>query len=101
MGAGGRIVAPCADSQKLSESALIAFLCLWSAMGQGNSNPAGRFQGLGFDQAIAYTVGSVSQPAPSSSCCCTLYVDFTVFFTAVACTSLGIGSDLEHSFVFL
>ena len=75
--------------------------CLWSAMGQGNFNPAGGFQGLKFDPATAYTVDSVSLPESSSSCCCTLYKDFTDFFTAVTCTSLGMGLDLEHSFVFL
>ena len=88
------------EGLRAKNSAHLLTSCLWSAKGQGNFNPAGGFQGLGFDQAMTYTAGSVSLPEPSSSCCCTLYVDFTAFFTAVTCTSLGLGSDLEYSFVF-
>ena len=60
VGAGGRILAPWIDSQKFSEPSFIIFSCLWSAMGQWSFKPEGGFQGLGFDPATAYTVGSVA-----------------------------------------
>ena len=86
---------------KSKKSIHLLTLCLCPVMGQGNFSSAGGFQGLEFTSNVACTVVSDSLPNPSSSGRCTLKDDLTGFLAEVACTSLELGLDQEHSFVFL
>ena len=90
---------PSIQRRKIKNSAHILTSCLWLPKGHGNFRPEEGFQGFGGGPATAWAVVSVWMSEFSSSICWTLWEDFAGFLTPIVGTSLGVGSDLELSFV--